>query len=256
MNIIILGGGCYGLQYTRRLMLAHARGKISVGNVEVVDRNPNCRVAREGLVCHSEQKAKNPAATNEKTIQVVASEWVPFLVKYINNVPLITDDLIVPSHAAPHILGHAFLELIKSSHSPLWKRGVGGDFHSVELADIPHPIGTPFERKLEKGVVAASMATWKCPANCPEPLTCPHFHTKRSWDLEEMLKKWSEKSGFDAFYVFPAHHFAYAVSTIPANNIINAWLSLKQMLKKPGSYTVGIATSSACHAIVSTFRIT
>ena len=186
------------------------------------------------------------------------SDWTQFLINYIKNSPPKTSDMIVPSHAAPHLLGQTFLELIKSPHSPLLQRGVRGDFQSVkvEMAEISHPVGTPFEQKLVRGVVAVSMATWKCPANCVEPCTCPHLHKPREWNLEELLKKWARKYDVDAFHVFPAHHFAYAVSAIPVQKIIDAWMSLKPLLKRQGTYLIGIATTSACHGIVSLMKVT
>ena len=123
------------------------------------------------------------------------------------------------------------------------------------MIGIPTPIGTPFEKELEKGVVAVSMATWNCPANCTEPGKCPHIHAPRDWDLEIMLRDWAKKAGLDEFFVFPARHFAYAVSAIPAKTVIDAWHSLRKRLAKPGEYLVGVATSSACHGIISTFKV-
>jgi len=233
MKIIILGGGCRGTQYTRWLLLARARGKISVEHFEVIDRNTNCKVANE---------------IDDKSVRIINSDWVKFLSLYIEKSPKNTPDLLVPSHTAPHIFGQTFFELMKSYFKNSLRL-------CVSVADFLSPVGTPFEKKLEKGVVAVSMANWKCPANCTEPLTCPHFHTKRNWDLEVILKQWAKASAFDAFHVFPARHFAYAVSAIPAKTIVKAWSSIKHLLQKSGRYTIGIATCSACHGIVTIFEI-
>lgn len=239
MNIYILGGGCFGTQYARWLLTARERGKINFRELIVVDKDEDCKVKVE-------VKVKEP------NIRLEISNWTDFLVDYIENAEADTRNLIVPSHAAPHLLGKAFVALISSLRPRASEASREGS--SLLMIDIPAPIGTPFEKSLEKGVIAVSMATWNCPANCPEPGKCPHIHAPRDWDLEVSLRNWAEKVKLDEFYVFPARHFAYAVSAIPAQAVIEAWRSMQNRLQKKGEYMIGIATSSACHGIVSIFK--
>ncbi len=233
MNIYILGGGCYGLQYARWLLAARARRKIDFEHLIVVDRDSNCAVSA---------KIKDPL------VRLVAFDWIYFLTDYAGRLPARTDDLVVPSHAAPHVLGMVFLELIKSQDGK-------GRRVSVETADTRVPVGTPYEWKREKGITAVSMATWNCPANCPEPGKCPHIHAPRDWDLEMTLRSWAETVKLDDFFVFPARHYAFAVSAIPMQSIIDAWRTLQTRLQTAGEYMIGVATSSACHGILSIFRV-
>lgn len=231
MNIYILGGGCFGTQYARWLLTARERGKIAFDRLVVVDKDADCKVTKE--------------VRGQKTeVRIQNSEWVEFLVDHIENAPAETPDLIVPSHAAPHVLGKVFLKLASSFTGRI-----------PQLVDIPYKVGTPFEKRLEKGVVAVSQATWNCPANCPEPSKCPHIRAPRGWDLEMTLRSWAERTKLSEFFVFPARHFAFAVSAIPARTMVEAWRALQATLAKPGEHTVGVATSSACHGILSVFKV-
>src|SRR5512133_265768 len=45
-TIVVVGGGCYGSYYVRQLTRARDAGAIEYGRVLVVDRDPDCRVAR------------------------------------------------------------------------------------------------------------------------------------------------------------------------------------------------------------------
>jgi len=253
MNIYILGGGCFGTQYARWLLTAREREKIDFENLIIVDRDSKCVASKLSLrPLLSLRPRASEASRGGSNPSIEISDWTDFLVDYIENAEADTRNLIVPSHAAPHLLGKAFVALISSLRPRASEASREGS--SLLMIDIPAPIGTPFEKSLEKGVIAVSMATWNCPANCPEPGKCPHIHAPRDWDLEVSLRNWAEKVKLDEFYVFPARHFAYAVSAIPAQTVIEAWRSMQNRLQKKGEYMIGIATSSACHGIVSIFK--
>lgn len=240
-------------------MLARERGKINFENLIVVDKNEDCKVYSSSDSELVSRLRSRQVEEESRSIRLEISDWTDFLTDYIANTPKDTPDLIVPSHTAPHILGRTFLTLILRASGA--SREVEGssrlrsnnkeDLEAVSMFDIQTKIGTPFEKKLEKGVIAVSMATWRCPANCTEPAICPHTHAPRHWDLENLLKNWAKANGIDNFYVFPAHHFAFAVSAIPAQTVIDAWRSLQNLLQKKGDYIIGVATASACHGIVS-----
>src|SRR5215210_128458 len=45
-TIVVVGGGCYGSYYVRQLSRAAEAGALTWERLVVVDRDPNCRVAR------------------------------------------------------------------------------------------------------------------------------------------------------------------------------------------------------------------
>ena len=47
-TIVVVGGGCYGAYYVRQLSRAARAGAIVADRIVVVDRDPTCRVARDG----------------------------------------------------------------------------------------------------------------------------------------------------------------------------------------------------------------
>lgn len=230
MNIIILGGGCSGSQYARRLLFAREKKKINFDRLVIIDRKSGCRAKK---------------LFKDKSVDFIKCDWVRFLSSYIEKTPAKTKDLIVPSHAAPHLLGMTFLDRMKKEKKKIL----------IKMKDPKKTVGTPFEKKLKKGVIAVSMATWICPSDCIEPLKCPHMRKKRNWDLERILKKWAEKNGRMKLFVFPARHYACKVSAIPSKKIIDAWFALKKAIAGKSGHVVGVATSSACHGIISLFDV-
>jgi hypothetical protein len=230
MNLIILGGGCSGSQYARRLLLARKQRKINFDRLIIVDRRSTCKTKK--LFKH-------------RSVDFIKSDWVRFLSRYIEKTPAKTKDLIVPSHAAPHLLGMAFFNLIKKGRNKL----------SVKMKDPEKMVNTPFERRLKKGVIAVSMAEWRCPLSCIEPPKCPHLKKKRNWDLEKILRKWAGKREKIKLFIFPARHYANTVSAIPAKKVASSWNRMKKIISKKGNHVIGAATSSACHGIISLFDV-
>lgn len=228
MKIFILGGGCSGVQYAQRLLSAQRAKKINFDRIVIVDRKSACK-AKKFLKAGS--------------ADFIRSDWVRFLSEYIKKSSSKTKDFIVPSHAAPHLLGMAFLDLMKKEKRKIW----------VKMNDPKRAVGTPFEKRLRKGVFALSMATWICPSDCIEPPSCPHLKKKRKWDLERILKKWAA-NGLNLF-VFPARHYACGVSAVPVRKITGAWNGVKKMISKKENHAIAVATVSACHGIISLFEV-
>jgi 2-polyprenyl-6-methoxyphenol hydroxylase-like FAD-dependent oxidoreductase len=46
-DVLIVGGGCYGTFYAGQLLRAAERGRARFRRVLVIDRDPECRFARE-----------------------------------------------------------------------------------------------------------------------------------------------------------------------------------------------------------------
>ena len=60
-TIVVVGGGCYGAYYVRQLGRAARAGAIVAERVLVVDRDPTCRVARDGWDARPGEQGGVPA---------------------------------------------------------------------------------------------------------------------------------------------------------------------------------------------------
>src|SRR5262245_56097531 len=98
IDVVIIGGGCYGTSYARRLTPARARSKVPPLRVRVVDRDPDCQTARE---LTPGPQASAGAVDVELVIEV--ADWYTFGVEYLREKTAATTDLLVPAPLAPHI---------------------------------------------------------------------------------------------------------------------------------------------------------
>src|SRR3954462_15001011 len=92
-DVGIVGGGCYGAFYTGQLLRAAERARVRFRQLLVVDRDPQCRVAREiGQV---------------EGVTLVTQDWGEFFDQYLTDAASIpesgTGDAIVPSPLMPHL---------------------------------------------------------------------------------------------------------------------------------------------------------
>ncbi|HEV7128442.1 MAG TPA: hypothetical protein VGN32_13510, partial [Ktedonobacterales bacterium] len=121
MDLIVIGGGCYGCYHTRQLLKAQARGKIAVDQFVVVDRNPACRALS--------------AFAEEPLVRVVRADWASFLRERLDGVATTTTDRLVPAPFAPHLLCDWLLAAVRAdAPGSVVERGV------CELA-----LGLPYE---------------------------------------------------------------------------------------------------------------
>src|SRR3954454_23680231 len=87
-RIIVVGGGCYGSYYVRQLARAARAGAVAWRSLLVVDRDPDCAIARL-------PEGERPPRTH-----VVTSDWHAFFADYLAGAALDVasrDDAIVPS---------------------------------------------------------------------------------------------------------------------------------------------------------------
>ena len=230
MDLIVIGGGCYGCYHTRQLLKAQRHGKIAARRLLVVDRNPACRALSE--------------FADEPLVQVVRADWAAFLREHLASADPGTDDRLVPAPFAPHLLCDWLLAALGADHpTRALTRGV------CELA-----LGLPYEQSDGAGNRFISAANWLCPATCIEPARCPAIHAPRTWELGAIVRAGAARSAvpYAGVELFTCRHFAFGVGTIPVAELVQARRRLGALLRDaPASASrVLVGTVSACHGVL------
>lgn len=230
MNLIVIGGGCFGTAQAGRLLTAIDRGLVPGGHIIVVDRN--------------ERPPARAALGEQQHISYVQSDWLAFLRDYFGRSPS-SEDQLVPAHIAPHLL----LEVAASV--------IGGRTGRPVLHEpVTASFGLPFESRGEGGIKYISAAAWLCPFSCIEPEICPAIRDKRDWDLSTLVPAVMSKSA-DMSLVFKTTHFAWGVGTIPCRSVRDAFMSvISRAASSPDKHLhVSVATTSNCHGVVGMLGI-
>lgn len=176
-------------------------------------------------------------------VETFPSDGVGFLVDHLwNNKGEHTEDQLIPSHSAPHVLAKVMIELLQ-------REGL-----SPELVAFQKVIGAKHEMELELGLKVVSYAVERCPLECRERDVCLLNREKITWNIGQDLKKYAEDNAM-GFVGFFCANFAENVATIPMQDIVDGWASLKEMISSEGSHRVMIATHSRCHGIVALISI-
>ena len=230
MDLIIIGGGCYGCYHTRQLLKAQHRGKIAARRFVVVDRNPACRALGE--------------FAGEPLIEVVRADWATFLRRYLDDLPADTPDRIVPAPFAPHLFCDWLLDTARADLPGLTlARG------RCELA-----LGLPYEHSDAAGNRFISAAGWLCPVTCIEPARCPAIHAERTWELGEIVTAGAARAPqpYASVALFTCRHFAFGVGAIPAAALVRARRELAATLRREGAdeHRTLVGTVSACHGVL------
>ena len=90
MDIIVIGGGCYGTFQTRRLLKAIDAGRIGAdARIVIIDRNGSPPAKAE--------------FSGDSRVVFAKSDWSSFLTSYFLEYAGNGDQLI-PAHIAPHLL--------------------------------------------------------------------------------------------------------------------------------------------------------
>lgn len=230
MDLIVIGGGCYGCYHTRQLLKAQRRGKIAARRFLVVDRNPACRALGE--------------FAGEPLVEVVRADWAAFLREHLAGHAAESDDRIVPAPFAPHLLFDWLLDAVRAD-SP--ETGIQRD--RCELA-----LGLPYEQGDAVGNRFISAAGWLCPATCIEPARCPAIRAERTWELGDIVRAEAARSGrgYAAVELFTCRHFAFGVGAIPVAALVRARRRLAALLAGHGAADrrVLVGTVSACHGVL------
>lgn len=227
MDLIVIGGGCYGCLHTRQLLKATKRGKIAPRRLVVVDRNPACQALRE--------------FAGEPLVEVVRAEWGAYLRERFAATPSDTDDQLVPAPLAPHLL----FEWLLAECAAL--PGVAAARGACAL-----PLDLPVSQPDAHGNQIISAAGWLCPVTCIEPALCPAIHGPRTWELGAIVRAAVERAGeaYTGTALFTCRHFAWGIGTIPVADLIRAREAVRSALQAGQAQRVIVGTVSSCHGIL------
>jgi hypothetical protein len=238
----VTGGGCYGSFYVRQLLAWADRRGGPVGRIVVVDRDPDCRVARE----HTDRR-----------LEIVQADWIDHLVRTLGTLRAhreaatteagaTIDGRLVPSCWAPHLLLGALARL--SGLSPI---------DAAEAREVLAGIGTPFARDLGNGSVAVSFATWICPPNCIEPAVCPETRGPLDWQVAGALRSHARAHGdrIRSCHVLECLHEAFGVGTIAMAAIVDELAALERVAAQGRDGVAMVATVSTCHGVAGGLRL-
>ena len=230
MELVVIGGGCYGTYHARQLLKAVRAGKLDAEHVMVVDRNADCRARRE--------------LGHDPLFSHAVSDWHEFLAGYLGATH--ADGYVVPAPFTPHLF---YRWLARSLESALGSGTVG-------VEPVAGAMGLPVEHQLPDGQRAISYAPWLCPVNCVEPEICPHTKGPKDWSLERAVERFSTEpaAGLSSSVVFPSYHLAYGIAAVPVRKLLQARESvLAAACKSP--QRVAVATVSHCHGIVGVLSV-
>jgi hypothetical protein len=222
MDIIVIGGGCYGTLQTHRLLKAMERGIIPEARILIIDRNVEPKASIE--------------FSAQSRVHIVRGEWSEFLKSYFRTYREDGSQLI-PAHIAPHLLLNVSASLISEwSHTRYRTMAVDEKFN------------LPFEKSVN-GVKYISAAAWLCPFSCIEPHICPAISRERTWDLSRLVKEKMSASG-KLTAVFKTEHYAWGVGSIQSDEISRTLHVLAERIGSAGGGSVAVATTSNCHGVV------
>lgn len=235
-RIVVIGGGCYGSWYAQQLTRAITRGALTVREIVVVDRDPDCQVAvrwRAG--------AYAPAP-----LRVVMSAWDTFLAEWLAEGPeALAHDAMVPSPLMPHLC----LDWLVARAQARWPA------RAVAVRPLSTTPPTPWQRAAPDGRHYVSFATWMCPVNCIEPAKCPATRTERDWSLPPTLDAFvAADPGIDGAVIFPCVHRTFGVGMIDAAPIADADRRVAAW-GTSGPCRVLVGTVSHCHGALGVLAV-
>ena len=236
-DVIIVGGGCYGSFYAAQLERARARGKAAYTRLLVVDRDPDCRLARE---------ADAPPGR-----VLVQQEWSDFFDDYLAGVADAAGlpATIVPSPLMPHLM---FEWLVRRARA----RWPG---RPIAPAVVPDGIGTPYDVGAPDGTRYISFADWICPVHCIEPARCPVIGAPRTWEMADAVALFTRRLGQERAaagpVVFPCRHRVYGVGMFDVAEVQAGDRLVTDAGAAGTAVDVVVGTLSSCHGAVSLLHL-
>jgi hypothetical protein len=240
-TIVVVGGGCYGSYYVRQLGRAAAAGALLSDRVVVVDRDPECQVAR----------AVADGATSG--VSVRTADWVEFFAEYLAAAAAdpagAARDAVVPSPLMPHLMYDWLLARARA-------RWPG---RPVRTLPLPEPPPTPWERAAPDGTHYVSYATWMCPINCIEPARCPHTRGPRSWSMTTGVPGYvvaANDAGRATLgpLLFHVTHRAYGVGMLDTRDVVAADRFVADAAAAADARIL-VGTVSHCHGALNLLAI-
>lgn len=240
-TIVVIGGGCYGSYYVRQLGRARLAGAIRWTSLVVVDRDPECAIARA---------APTPGAEDAR---LAPCDWSGFLDRYLNahvdDPEPIARDAIVPSPLMPH-LAFDWLSRRAQARWPVRR---------VSRVPLAHPPLVPWQRQGHDGTHYVSFAEWMCPINCIEPARCPATKGARTWSTPPALIQYVEserRAGamLGGPLIFHCAHRAYGVGMFDSAELVRADMTIaRETNSAPTRFLIG--TVSHCHGALGVLEI-
>ncbi|MDZ7629812.1 MAG: hypothetical protein U5K74_00285 [Gemmatimonadaceae bacterium] len=267
-TIVVCGGGCYGGYYVRQLARARRAAALHFDRVLVVDRDPDCRVARlvaaierqdetaiaaHGWALRASDDSRATADAEEAyrglPVRFIASDWLAFLTRWfaaaIAAPHAAVGDAVVPSPLMPNLLA----EWVRSRldlHRPLAR----SDRETLRVPPL-----TPWSRTGADGSHFASYATWMCPINCIEPPRCPETRGPRDWTMPAAVQAAASAAAeqgtpFQVIAMFQTSHRAYGVGMFDVDAAIAADRGIEAAATGE-SVRVLVASVSHCHGALA-----
>jgi len=233
-DVIIVGGGCYGSFYAGQLLRAVELGKVVLGRLVVVDRDPACRFARQ----------IGPAAGRE----LIVADWDEFFDRYLEGETGSRDpDIIVPSPLMPHLMYHW---LVRRSRAR-WPGRL------VETRPLGVGPLTPYDTPAPDGTRYVSYADWTCPTHCIEPAICPVTRAPRTWEMREALETLARRHvpQLAGPAVFTCRHRAHGVGAFDRIEVQAGDLLVAEVGAAGAEADILVGTISSCHGAVNRLHL-
>lgn len=255
-DIIVVGGGCYGSYYVRQLTRAAEAGALTWQRLLVIDRDPECQVARD-----LEARVSTSAGGSPRE-DVIVREWGSFFAEYLgerataagsagNALPRDArpEDAIVPSPLMPHLMA----QWVMSRARARWPGRM------MRFAPVDGAVDVPWQRTGDDGTHYVSFAQWECPINCIEPRRCPHTRGPRAWSLPPTLRAFVETERLrgrrlDGPAVFHCVHRAFGVGMFGVDEVLAADALVAQAAAGRAA-AVLVGTVSHCHGALAVLEL-
>ena len=238
-DVVIVGGGCYGTFYTGQLLRAAERDRARFRRLLIVDRDPQCQVARE----------IGPA----EGVTLVTQDWGEFFDRYLSEAASIPEtgpgDAIVPSPLMPHLM---YEWLVRQAR----RRWPGRTVHTTGVPDGP---GTPYDVTAPDQTRYVSYADWICPTHCIEPAICPVIRAPRSWEMADALtavaRKLDRSHPTAGPVLFVCEHRVYGVGMFDVAEVLAGDAAVAAAGSRGSPVDVLVGTVSSCHGAVNLLHL-
>lgn len=259
-TIVVVGGGCYGSYYVRQLARGADAGALAWERLVVVDRDPECRVARARAAAVARGGAdgadagSGAPAHHLAALRLEIADWAEFFGEYLARAAAdptgAERDAIVPSPLMPHLMYDWLLERVR-------ERAAGRDVRTVPLGRAP---AVPWQRAAADGGHFVSFAEWMCPINCVEPRNCPEIRAPRSWSMPVAMREYVEAEreagrGIRGPFLMRCLHRAYGVGMFDTSEVLAADSALGAIAAEGVSARALVGTVSHCHGALNLLQI-